>query len=542
MASKYLSKLTGAEREALKQRLHLIQSGKCFICDAAISLELQSSTLDIDHVIPLNVDGVDDETNLALTHGSCNRSKQASDLRVARCLARFERLKVRCHAEDGRSPSLADVLADHGGATHDLALLRQGDKIKYSFAAIGDTALHEVPVYQDKLSGVESFFAEIPIAYLHHDAKINPRPIGGSLRGLMEEFFKRRPQLHVALAWTDLDGAAGNGRLHVFDGQHKASAQVLLGTRKLPVRIFLNPDINVLLTTNANAGDKLRQVAFDKSVKRRLGSSLYADRVSRYQLDHHFDEQNLSFSEADLVNYFKGEAREVRRYIVDAVRDGVTQHADNKLRDYIDLGGRAQERPLSYSTVEKTFYSFFICPDLLHTPLDYELPSGDAPRELERDQIVRLMNIIAEEIFIGQFDPEIGTYRIENKLQGGDAIPEPHLRAFRMAKEEIIYNWLGYIRKIAEFYFNMQGEPIDEAKLFQEPFPETLWDRITAFVRNLKLLPLWVNKDLSLTVFGGKQPYGFWQQIFRTGETSSGQHVMVGGINYMKMISEKAGT
>ena len=47
-----------------------------------------------------------------------------------------------------------------------------------------------------------------------------------------------------------------------------------------------------------------------------------------------------TFSEKDLVNHFKGEWREVRRYILDAVRDGVTHHPDNKLKEYMDFGGQ----------------------------------------------------------------------------------------------------------------------------------------------------------------------------------------------------------
>ena len=43
-------------------------------------------------------------------------------------------------------------------------------------------------------------------------------------------------------------------KVMVFDGQHKAAAQVLLGVKKLPLRIFLNPDLDILLTTNTNAG------------------------------------------------------------------------------------------------------------------------------------------------------------------------------------------------------------------------------------------------------------------------------------------------
>ena len=109
------------------------------------------------------------------------------------------------------------------------------------------------PLLDDKLSGMESFFASVPLQYLHHDDRINPRSIGSNIRGLIEEFVAKRPQLHVALGWwapTD-DGA---GVLKVFDGQHKAAAQILLGVHELPIRVFVEPDTKVLLQANTNAG------------------------------------------------------------------------------------------------------------------------------------------------------------------------------------------------------------------------------------------------------------------------------------------------
>jgi hypothetical protein len=48
--------------------------------------------------------------------------------------------------------------------------------------------------------------------------------------------------------------------------------------RALPVRVFIDPDPDTLITTNTNAGTTLKQVAFDKSVQRHLGSTLYHDR------------------------------------------------------------------------------------------------------------------------------------------------------------------------------------------------------------------------------------------------------------------------
>src|SRR5665213_2442012 len=156
------------------------------------------------------------------------------------------------------------------------------------------------------LSGFRYFFALMPIQYLAHDSHINPRSIGANISKLVEEFQQKRPQLHVALAW--LDSSEGRSALHVFDGQHKAAAQIMLGTRSLPVRVFIDPDADTLITTNTNAGTTLKQVAFDKSVQRHLGSALYQDRVQRFQTETGRADDDIRFSERDLVNHFKGQS------------------------------------------------------------------------------------------------------------------------------------------------------------------------------------------------------------------------------------------
>lgn len=534
MPSLYLSRLSVPERQELIKKLYEIQNGKCFICEEKIDLSLHKDMIDIDHIIPIKMNGPDNPSNFALTHSSCNRSKQDSDLNVSKILVKFENIKQSI-IEQERGVNLGDILRLYNGAKHSIKLkIEENNIIKFSFPEINNNKIFEASIFHDKLSNFSYFFAVIPIEYLHHDDKINPRPIGLNISKLIKEFYLKRPQLHVSLGWVDTN--ENEVKIKIFDGQHKAAAQILLGTRELPVRVFINPDIDVLLTTNTNAGTLLKQVAFDKSVQRHLGSALYIDRVEKYMRDHNLNEDDFNFSEKDLVTYFHGELREMKRYILDSVRNSITHNPDNKLKDYIDFGGRGKEKPLSYSTIEKTFYSFLIYQEVLETPINYLLEEGENPRDLEKQQIVELMNIIAEEIYIGKYDADIGTNQIENKIQKGENIPPLHLIAFRMSKEEIIYNWLKYIEQIIKNYFIMQGKPINEQRLFQYKFPEPLWDKIRIFIKNLSQLPIWINKELSNTVFGGKQNNDFWQTIFETGKSPQGIQVLSEPINLMKMI------
>lgn len=533
MASLYLNRQSPDKCKALIVTLHQAQHCKCFICEQEIDLILHQATLDIDHVVPTSTGGRADPDNFALTYASCNRAKQASNLEVARILSRFARLKESLVAEN-RSPNLGDILQQAGGGNLQLSFEIKGEHIRYSFSETGDNQTHQVPLHEDDLSGFRYFFAKLPIQYLAHDAHINPRAIGANISKLVEEFYSKRPQLHVPLGW--LKSAGNRSAIHVFDGQHKAAAQIMLGVKHLPLRVFIDPDQDILITTNTNAGTTLKQVAFDKSVQGHLGNTLYQERIGCYQKATGRNEDDLGFSERDLVNHFKGQSREIKRYILDAVRNGVTSDPDNKLINFIDMVGRGTERPLSYSTVEKTFYSFFIYQEVLETPLNNHFEEGDNPRAVERGQIMKLMNLIAEEIYIDKFVPEAGTDRIEARLRKGDHFTHAHLRAYRLSKEEIIYNWLPLLGQIAEQYFILEGRPNLGERLFQFPFPPQIWDSMRRILRNFSALPVWVSTELSETIFAGRQNNNFWKAIFETGKTSQGMQVLAKPINLMELI------
>ena len=533
--SRYLSGLDADQRAALEQRLLARQSGHCFICDDPIDLVLHKGQLDVDHIDPLVEQGLDAENNFALTHASCNRSKGAANLQIARRLAEFERLQTEAQKSGKRGANLGDVLARHGGATCPLTIRRRDDYVEFSLPAAGDNSIHRVQIYHDRLSGMDSFFTSLPLTYLHHDDRINPRSIGANIRGLIEEFLQKRPQLHIGLAWwaPEVDSS---GPVKVFDGQHKAAAQILLGASELPVRVFVSPDTNVLLQANTNAGGKLRQVAFDAAVMRHLGSSLYVERVKRYQSMRGLPDTEYSFSEEDLVKFFRGERREMERYIIDAQRDAITHDQDNALLEFIEWAGKGAERPISYNTIERSFFRELLYKKALDVPIESGIEEGTNPRQLERTQMVRLMCLFAEIFFVGKWDPDLGGRRIENRLQDGEAIPEPHLRAWRVAHEEVLANIMRWARLVITNFYAFMGKVVHEDRSLHYPMPDELWDRLRCFFEYLAGLPCWVDKNLSTTVFGPKQNLDFWEKVFNTGKAPTGIQVLTKPLDLNEMI------
>ncbi len=538
-SSKYLGTLDAEARSKLEQRLLARQSGRCFICDDAIDLMLHKGQLDVDHIDPLVEEGLDAENNFALTHQSCNRSKGAANLQVARRIKEFERLQERAKDEGKRGANLGDVLAQHGGAKASLRLRTKGDLVEFSLPDTGDNAIRAVPLFEDKLSGMRSFFAAFPLEYLHHDDRINPRSIGSNIRGLIEEFLQKRPQLHVALAWwaPESDGA---GMLKVFDGQHKAAAQILLGTRDLPLRVFVEPDTNILLQANTNAGGKLRQVAFDAAVMRHLGSSLYVERVRKYQSMRGLSEHDYNFSEQDLVRFFRGERKEMERYVIDAQRDAITHAQENTLLEFVEWAGKSLEKPMSYSTIERSFFREFLYKKALDTPIDLGMEEGTNPRLLERAQLIRLMRLFAEVFFVGHWDPELGGRRLENRLQGGDKIPENHLRAWRIAREEVVTNVMRWTRLVIANYNAYTGRVVKEDRLLHVQLPDELWDRLENFLVSLSKLPCWIDRNLSTTVFGTKQSADYWEKVFQSGKSPSNIQILAAPLDLNEMIAPKA--
>ena len=181
--SKYLDSLSKDEKDFLTKKLFEIQEHRCFICGETIDLDIHSTN--IDHIRPLANNGKDDESNFAITHEHCNKSKQDSDLEGARTLSKLSRIIKDAEAKK-EIPSLKHVLLACGGSLYNFAYKLEDGKIIYSYSDIGDIVIRSTEVFVDKLSGEKSAFIRVPIEYLYHDEIINPRGLNSSISLLIK--------------------------------------------------------------------------------------------------------------------------------------------------------------------------------------------------------------------------------------------------------------------------------------------------------------------------------------------------------------------
>ena len=265
---------------------------------------------------------------------------------------------------------------------------------------------------------------------------------------------------------------------------------------------------------------------------RHLGSSLFRERAERYQKLQGLGEEDYSFSEQDLVKHFRGEKRQMERYIIDAQRDAITRSTDNSLLEFIEWSGKGTERPMAYSTLDSAFFQL-LCQKALSIPIDQGVE-----REIERRQMVRLMSLFAEIFFIGKWDHDTGGRRLENRIQRGEAIADAHLRAWRVSREEVAINIMRWVRLVINNHNAVNSKQVELDRLFLEEFPESLWGNIERFLVSLSLLPCWTNPDLSSSVFGPKQNLDYWEAIFKTGKSPSNTFVLAQPLNLQDMIAQ----
>jgi hypothetical protein len=539
VGGKKLADLSKDERSELVKRLHGLQNELCYVCGDYVNLQVHP--VDVDHIVARHRGGVDEESNWGLAHASCNRSKGSRDLQFQRFLHR-----LRTHVEKHSSPlptgemrsfTVKEALDELMPTRQDVGVLLKDGRARISYNLDDKPITEEFQLLEDKSSGVRSFVGMVPFSCLHHDPDINPRSIV-DLEGLMEEFYNGNPQLQPSLATLTFSEPEGTGRILLFDGQHKAAAQLYIGNERLLVRVFVNPDRNRLKEVNFRAHTKLAQVHFPQLIHDRVGHDLFREEFDRFLLSA--DTSKHSEDRFFAIHVPPEQRPEFRAYFTNYLRyrclTGEVDGRRNELLDFVEtIEARSKRYPLSYDTVQSTFLGLF----LGLKPANLPLVQSEPLRQLERENLVRLCNIFVEEVLAkGRYDPSKGIFRIEQRLRDDpNSIPDAHLAAYRICRRPAMVVWMKELRRAIGMLLGtrskyQKGEWAEQAPLWA-PIDDVEWERIRKMFRVVRQYKVWAEKVSSEVVnAASSSKQGDWQEILLEGRLPGREEALLPKLDF----------
>jgi len=485
-----LDRLTTEERKELMERLHRRQDGRSYISRKPIDLRVHE--VEIDHIVSLDRGGIDNESNWGLVFKSENRSKGTKDLQLIRYIYQFREHRDR-YISSKRDFTFGHALKEFYPKRDTVKVEISGNIIKILFKDEGNVEKLEFPLLVDEVDKtVKSFIGMLPFTILFHDSTINPRSIV-DLEPMIEEFYNKNPQLLPSLAILYVDGS-GEGRIMVFDGQHKAAAQLYVRSPRLFVRIFVGIEKAKIKRTNFRAHTLLAQIHFPQLISDKVGHDLFT-------LDFEPYLEVVDWDDGSEVSFLKKEeiSEEYKGYLANWLKYRTLMGDEggrHRILEYVEtVSARSKKYPLSYDTLTKTFMKL-----LFLLPSEDKLSISQKYRELELKNLKKLMEIYIEEVLDGKFDLGKGIYKLEERLlEYPDSIHDNHLIAYRLCRSAAMVIWIGELKKAISRLLKSRDKyhkmAWSEKRVLWAEIGEQEWKIIRNMIKVIKMHQIWKQKE-----------------------------------------------
>jgi 5-methylcytosine-specific restriction endonuclease McrA len=235
LSPKVRRELPKAQQKNAEKDLWEKSGGICALCDEPLGDAPEHIVP--DHKIAVADNGKTTLTNLYLAHKSCNSSRQHLPFNVAKPLVKFKVL-----SDTKSDVTFEDVLDGYvDKPNRQVKVNRSNGSITLSVGSWSRTS----DVFSDPATKCEYFFTELPVSLVRNDAEVQPRLIMHlHVRKLALDFTERpvHEPSNCRLVYT----GEKTGKLLQFDGQHKTTAQILIGRKSVPVKVYIEPDIPML--------------------------------------------------------------------------------------------------------------------------------------------------------------------------------------------------------------------------------------------------------------------------------------------------------
>lgn len=359
-----------------------------------------------------------------------------------------------------------------------------------------DSGPVEVPVTECPATGERYFYAVLPVTAIRNDTELQPRALEPKRLWQLYHHLRQHTQLAPAVCRLVGDDVL------LFDGQHKAAAQVWAGREAFDCKVYIDPGLRRLKETNLSAHDKLRQMPFYTSTLLEKYAGMASEDWDEFLVG------SGAKTEAAFLDFIRAKSdltkAEAKKRIRSLIYKDILDHPDNHLREYITEENRGRQNPLTMSRLEKTFFAEFIAPP----PLNDEFETDSYHRDEERENVVRVLNAIVERSLADKWAPE-----------RNDAA---HKKAARLYSAGALRAWVPFLRdaiapalqlfdsedRVRLFYRDLDGsqhqviekrlDRLFAHKVWEDPDPELKdlrydnAERAKEMLRKSGLTPTWI--------------------------------------------------
>ncbi|MCL0073924.1 hypothetical protein M1O50_03480 [Dehalococcoidia bacterium] len=360
---------------------------RCFVNDHPIKDERD---VDYHHIKPFSQEGLTELANLAPV--CSEHHKRIGILSILEFRARLDMEEFFNSPDPRRLDDILEVKQGRKGYGKILEteIVSHKNQIKIFF----DDKIEPVvlPLSTCQATERDYFYIVLPIQYIKNDYDLQPRPL--EMKRLWELYRHLLTHTQLSPAICRLV----DGQILLFDGQHKSAAQIWAGRKEIECKVYIDPDVKRTKDTNLTAHDKLRQMPFFTSVLINKWADLFKEEWQEYI------EIKGTKSEYGFVSFLveRGKSRgDALNMIRSNIYDSILEDSGNSMSDYIAERNRTRKNPLTVYGLTVTIFKNFIT----SPPLDMDIELLDELRELERRNVIRLMNILAEETLEGRWNP-----------------------------------------------------------------------------------------------------------------------------------------
>ena len=263
------------------------------------------------------------------------------------------------------------------------------------------------------------------------------------------------------------------GKLLQFDGQHKTTAQILLGRQSVPIKIYINPDVVMVKDLIITIQNRIKKMS--------LAPAIYLEKMDSVHLEK-FRASGADSERAFVETYLLRDRPNEKMEVFSSIYKTILSNNSNRFTKYIQPeGSRGGKYPLSMNLTLNRILRFLVCQDLqtvqVGSPQDF--------RVNECENVVFILNILADELL------EEGKWPLNTQSR---ELSTDYMKAKRFFRSGAVRYWNDVLRRAISQRLNLL-ERVDQSRLLLRPLTDDRRDLIRDVVVRLANHPIWTDND-----------------------------------------------